>query len=379
MGGRYWLWLAVAIGLAALPALSVGEVPKAEGPFTSSQVCGACHLDIYNAWKNSLHAGSLSDPIFEVAFMQAYKESRGAVAPLCLRCHAPTTQVTRDYSFQLKITSEGITCDFCHSVAGMNPGEPSRPFIVKPGPVKRGPWKDVAPKGHEAEYSPLFEQSQFCAGCHEYRNERGAPILSTFTEWSESPYAVEGKECQYCHMPRVKGAVVRAGVSPQAREYVNLHQISGGSSVEQLRRAVKVQIEEIKWLSEGLQVRTAVTNLGAGHMAPTGLPTKKMVLKVHVETPRKEVTTKESVYQKVLADNQGREVTQDSRIFTDPVRVIRDSRLAPRETRKESFLFPIKRQRGVKVRAELRYSYFPLLLQPTDLVVEMGVEERLAP
>ena len=36
---------------------------KKEG-YTESQTCGVCHTAIYKEWKNSLHASSISDPVF---------------------------------------------------------------------------------------------------------------------------------------------------------------------------------------------------------------------------------------------------------------------------------------------------------------------------
>src|SRR5512140_694776 len=70
------------------PALTIPHV--SETGYTSALVCGSCHADIYKSWKNSMHAFSTSDPVFEVAFMQAIKEQPSARA-LCLGCHAPTT------------------------------------------------------------------------------------------------------------------------------------------------------------------------------------------------------------------------------------------------------------------------------------------------
>ena len=87
----------------------------------------------------------------------------------------------------------------------------------------------------------------------------------------------------------------------------------------------------------------------------------------------------EVVYQKVLADEEGKAVTRDSRIFTDPVRLIKDNRLAPRETRKEQFSFNLRSEVKAKVRAELHYSYSPLVLQPVDMDAVMASEEKDVP
>ena len=55
-----------------------------EAEYTSSLVCGKCHEAIYSKWKNSMHAQSISDPIFDLAFMQAVKESGEEAKKLCL-------------------------------------------------------------------------------------------------------------------------------------------------------------------------------------------------------------------------------------------------------------------------------------------------------
>jgi hypothetical protein len=83
--------------------------------YTSARVCGTCHVDIYNSWKNSLHAFSLSDPIFDAAYMQAIKEQGAEAKRVCLRCHAPMTLANADYDLELGVTREGVSCDFCHT------------------------------------------------------------------------------------------------------------------------------------------------------------------------------------------------------------------------------------------------------------------------
>ena len=39
---------------------------------TPSRECGKCHKDIYSAWKNSLHAQAVSNPVFRAAYLQAF-------------------------------------------------------------------------------------------------------------------------------------------------------------------------------------------------------------------------------------------------------------------------------------------------------------------
>lgn len=346
--------------------------------FASSQTCGTCHLEIYNSWKNSLHALSLKDPVFDAAYTEAYRASQGKVKTLCLRCHAPTALLTKDYDLMLPITQEGITCDFCHSVSQLNLAEPASPFLMKPGPVKWGPLKRaISTPAHSSQYADYFEKADLCAACHEYKNEQGVTILGTYSEWKEGPYSAEGKPCQDCHMPRTPVKV--AGKMGESRGYINLHTIAGGHSVEQLRKTVRLQVEEVKRSQDTLNVKVRVTNLGAGHMVPTGIPSRRVTLRVEVETSQGQVSAQEVIYQKLLVDQQGKPVTRDSMIFTEWVRVAKDNRLAPRESRKEEFSFSVRRGVRAKVKAEIIYNYTPLLLQPMEIRVPMASEEKVAP
>ena len=62
---------------------------------------------------------------------------------------------------------------------------------------------------------PKFDSAEFCAGCHEQKQDAlipgealdpdlwpsGLPTHSTFSEWQASPYNTEQTPCQHCHMP----------------------------------------------------------------------------------------------------------------------------------------------------------------------------------
>src|ERR1700739_1088546 len=117
---------------------------KKEG-YTESQICGECHTAIYKEWKNSLHASSISDPVFLGVFNGVEREKKN----FCLKCHVPTTRVTGDYGLTQPISKDGVTCDFCHTVKSvdLNKGEP---FEFDPGFVKRGPFESHLQIGHKS-------------------------------------------------------------------------------------------------------------------------------------------------------------------------------------------------------------------------------------
>ncbi|HYL81230.1 MAG TPA: multiheme c-type cytochrome, partial [Candidatus Acidoferrum sp.] len=127
---------------AGTPAKGALPVLNAKG-YTSSQICAQCHEDIYTTWKNSLHALSLSDPVFDAAYWEAIKLTKGSARTLCLRCHAPTTRVTKDYDQRQPITEEGVTCDFCHTIQATNPFAAGEPYTMRPGLTKWGPLREA--------------------------------------------------------------------------------------------------------------------------------------------------------------------------------------------------------------------------------------------
>src|SRR3989304_7350211 len=90
----------VALAFLLQPGSSVAKGNKVSvnrSSFTSSQVCGKCHQEIYAAWKGSMHAAAVSNPIFQSAYKEVYADTGGAGKKFCLKCHAPPTPVTEDY------------------------------------------------------------------------------------------------------------------------------------------------------------------------------------------------------------------------------------------------------------------------------------------
>lgn len=163
----------------------------------------------------------------------------------CLKCHAPTVLFTKDFGLEQDVTREGITCDFCHTISDVNLMNQEKPYKITIGKVKRGPIKKAESPAHHAESSELHTKSEFCAGCHELKGKNGVSILGTYSEWKESPYAKEGIQCQDCHMPRIPGRVVKPDIK-RSEEMVNLHYLQGGHSPDQVAKACKVEIKEVK-------------------------------------------------------------------------------------------------------------------------------------
>ena len=369
------LW-AMGSAEAGTPARGSPPAPSAKG-YTSSEVCARCHEDIHRAWKNSLHAMALSDPIFDAAYWEAIKLSKGAARPLCLSCHAPTTRLTKDYDQRLPITEEGVTCDFCHTVAAANPLAAGEPYTMRPGAVKWGPIRSAQSPAHKTQYSVTHFASELCGGCHEYRARTGVVLMGTYSEWRASYYAEQGIQCQTCHMPATEGRVVRPELKAAERP-INLHNIQGGHSPDQVRKAARVEVRDVQRSEGGYRVLVAVENTGSGHMIPTGVPTRQLDLVVQLRRGQTVVGEQRTAFRKVVVDERGNELRTDAQAFLRGVAIRSDNRIPPKGVREVSFLFPYAGPPDFVVEAKLYYRYPVALAKPEEITVEMATGTRAA-
>lgn len=351
----------VAAGLAAtLLALAAPTVPAAaiaDGQITPSVECGTCHRDIYETWRSSAHARAMES----VVFLKAYRETEArdaATARLCLECHAPLTRVSPDPDLTRQATWDGVSCDSCHSLVSVELAAGGAKQTFDPGPVKRGPIRDAASAAHETEYSPLHATALVCAGCHEFHNAEGTPIITTYSEWLESAASRKGQPCQACHMALVRANVVDPKLKRATTDRVNVHDMPGGHSFTQLSKALGVSMSAVR-PGDGLALTVRVRNKGGGHAVPTGMPGRRVILAVTVRTSDDKSFSAERVYTKAFHDAQGRPITHDGPVFAPGVRLESDSRLRPDEERMETFFFPVAAGASALVTAKLHYEHAP--------------------
>lgn len=353
-------------------------MPEAENinkkDYTASRVCGKCHTEIYKFWKNSLHALSIDDPIFNVAYMQSLKQNSDRAKKYCLRCHAPVVIHNSDYELQKDVTKEGVSCDFCHTVKALDLDNERNPFKINPGVIKRSALKTASPSVHKVEYSEIYARSEFCAGCHELKGMDGVVILGTYSEWKEGPYPAKGINCQNCHMPKVEGRVVDSKLNKD-KGTISLHDIQGGHSITQLKKAVDLEITRINKTDDGINVEVKLKNVGSGHCIPTGIPSRKLVLEVSLTVKDKVVDTQRIEYEKVVADSNGKQLTDDWEIMMNGAKIISDNRLKPMEERIESFSFHAPKSYEGVVNAGVYYIYTPYILDRKEMKVEMNSVE----
>lgn len=182
--------------------------------------------------------------------------------------------------------------------------------------------------------------------------------------------------CQNCHMPSIEGNVVDPKVKTASTKKINVHAISAAHSTKQLQKAARVEIKKIEKINNFIYIEVAITNQGSGHFLPTGIPGRKLLLWAELKTPN-EYFSQNSTYTRLLIDQQGRPVTKMMDIFRNASAVALDSRLKPRETRSENFVFAVPASDKVTITARLEYLFVADVLSPTEMRVEMARDSKV--
>lgn len=168
------------------------ESPKA---INSAELCGDCHRPTFQTWRASSHAHAMDNQVFQDVLHLAVDSLGATVRGTCFSCHAPMASETGDFNLQQKVSWEGVTCDYCHSIREVSMAGPNPVAELKFSLIKGGPWEETYPRAHGSIFSEVYTSSRLCATCHEYQNALGFPVLSTYSEWKESRYAKEGLQC----------------------------------------------------------------------------------------------------------------------------------------------------------------------------------------
>jgi hypothetical protein len=236
------------------PLAAQGKPPAAFSALEASldpNACGSCHRAQFDDWRTSRHARSMGPGVLGQLI------DMGPGAPeehqACLRCHAPLAEQAASLIEALRkrrgggLHEQGLVCAGCHVRANLRFGPP-RPDGSAPKAGERLPHA-----GWQA--SAAFEDSRFCAACHQFGPEglalNGKPLENTYEEWRTSRYAREDRACRSCHMPGRRhlwrgihdSAMVRSGVTIEARA----PRVSAGRVRAELR----------------------LSNTGTGHAFPT--------------------------------------------------------------------------------------------------------------
>jgi hypothetical protein len=122
-----------------------------------------------------------------------------------------------------------------------------------------------------------------------------------------------------------------------------------------------------------------ITNKGAGHAVPTGMPGRRVILAVEVGTADGRLLTDRRVYTKTFLGADGRPVVQDRGFFGRGIRVDADSRIRPDEERVETFHFPVPAEAPARVTMKLHYEHTPTGGPEDGTWLTFYAEERMLP
>lgn len=351
----------IAVLLSSITAVAAAPLPSP----SSAEICGDCHRAIHEGWKGSGHATAMESRLFQDALKLATSDYGAPGRKVCLSCHAPVGTQINDADLIRKVSWEGVTCDYCHSLREVSPSDGNFKARVEFTGAKSGPSKDAASPAHDSVFSPVHTSSLACAVCHDYVNGEGFPVLTTYTEWKKSSYGEGKMECQSCHMALVQGDVVDPRVKRDAGESVNLHQMPGSHSVDQLTKAVRLQLSTTR-SGDNLEVTVKLTNAGAGHAVPTGSPLRQLILEVRAHSYAGHHYKAEKTYARSVSDEDGRLLAHEHDVFMKAAKQVEDTRLKAGETRVEVFRFAVPRSAQARVEADLYYYYSPTATEETQ-------------
>jgi hypothetical protein len=249
--------------------------------FEKPEVCGSCHVDFYQQWRQAMMSQSYThhwDEIeyFKLAVPHAEKDTLVAgVKEGCNGCHAPTAFIAGDVPPPLphenSRANEGVSCDVCHTMTGSGTDTPFNfGFTIDPGTVKYGNREGTESPHHITKMSEFTRSTELCGNCHNEQNPYGIWVKSTQLEWQKGPYSKEGVRCQDCHMPAAKGRVSKlSGEYPDAAQ----HLFHGAHSPSKLRGSVELRMHpDVRETEPGdlIVLKVQAFNHKAGHKIPSG-------------------------------------------------------------------------------------------------------------
>jgi hypothetical protein len=155
---KRWIRMACFGLLFAVPmavTVFIFSYSSAQAQFTatSTEDCQICHAGFQEAWEEGSHGHSVSDPVFQEAWLE-----QGQPA-MCMGCH--TTGYDPDSATW---DEDKINCVACHS------------------PI---------PEDHPTEPMPADRSANFCGTCH----------TETYFEWQVSGHRKANLTCIGCHDP----------------------------------------------------------------------------------------------------------------------------------------------------------------------------------
>lgn len=256
------------------------ELPKKHNSlFAGSGICAGCHgsdtlniayldsegndVNVLDDWQTSMMAMSAKDPFWRAKVSHEVLVNPDHAETLetkCTSCHAPLGHFAAFHDGQEQysmaemlddsLALDGVSCVACHQIADLGESSPEFSGAVQYDTtgVLFGPYPDplTGPMEIYADYIPEqgfhITRSEVCASCHTLQTETvdldgdytGDVFTeqATYHEWLNSIYALEGEQCQSCHLPRIADDIIIAsGIKNlDPRSPFGLHHMVGGNA-----------------------------------------------------------------------------------------------------------------------------------------------------
>lgn len=271
--------------------------------YQPNSYCGACHQEQLKDYSRSMMGKTPHDKVFRQFYLglnakgekdgMGYKGFHPDEPGDCANCHTSDVVLNEDREVDLMEAidkgSQGISCDFCHTVAnvkvihdpdtGRYDTDINHIVTRARGDTKHGPYDDAVSPAHKTVLSPIHTKSEFCAMCH--LNQEHLLSISTYADWKAAyDKGVVTQQCQECHMPTGgKDRPVAVGGKVRKAGTIRRHLFHGGHSRDMLVKAATLKLDAHKEGGE-LVVDAAVTNSGAGHTLPGGATLRNIILVV---------------------------------------------------------------------------------------------------
>lgn len=375
--------------LAILAWGSSGYTPpplfRSEINLQPSAACRPCHLDITDQWSRSAHskADRTKSPLFGRMYFYSLKQTRGKTMLSCGPCHEAASFVNQDFEFSREVSQEGVTCVYCHAISG--PGDPKgTPSYTLDLSAFFGTIRVPAPtQAHKSAYSAYYRQSEYCGSCHDYGNQHGVKISTTYAEWKRSRYAKQGVTCQSCHMP---GGPGRNSSQGPVRPRVADHSFDSDKLTTARPNAATLALTGARRAGkDSIRVTAVVTNTGWGHALPTGNDQNLALLRIRVLDSGGKIVWENdpfeewnvSVFGLILADELGNWPADT----WNAVKTLSDRRIQAGGSARVRYDIPIADAKGaLRVQAQLLYRRAkPMTITAYGLDEEThGVERTLA-
>jgi hypothetical protein len=306
-------------------------------------------------------ANAAKDPFWqarvsaEVAAFPALKE---VIEDKCTTCHAPAGRTEaaaegRLYSMEEMrvdpLALDGVTCTVCHQIKDEDLGSSesfSGNYVIENDRLIYGPFDNQfgIPMSGATNYMPVYSEhvtrSELCATCHTlftpFVDNAGEiagefPEQVPYLEWRNSVYPERDVQCQDCHMPILDASIPISTIPPNLTGHQPFwkHYFVGGnvtmlrilqqnidalgvtageadfdSTIARTLRQLQDSTVELSvanmWMEDTLALDVTVSNK-AGHKLPSGFPSRRMWIYVHVRDG-----DNETVFESGEWDEEGR-------------------------------------------------------------------------